>query len=453
VLVSARRLGVLVSARPSPRSLPPPPFSTGSPGPRNGGGRSDTDLDHLARSDHRLTALVSGPDPDPPNRTVPVTTPAFPDRIPLTRTAPLQDLKIAEDVAAILASGVLTNGLYVRELERRAADFLGVAECVAVSSCTTGLMLVVRAAGLACEVVVPGFGFGAVARAAVWNGLQVSYADIDPHTLTLAAQDAADAIGIRTSALLAVHSFGNPCDVDALAELAERSGIALLFDAAEALGSRRLGVPLGGSGDAEVFSLSSTSMLTGCEGGLIAINDPELAKRCRIGRDESPSDYDNHFLGLDARLSEIHAAVALASMETIEERVDAANLVAADYRRLLDGIEGIDLPGVRDGDRGNGNGFTVLVDPDRFGMSAADLAAHLATEGIETRRYGGAVAAPGRATLRRARTLPVASAVASRALTLPLWPELTEEQLGRVVETIVDARASLGGGEAAFASA
>jgi dTDP-4-amino-4,6-dideoxygalactose transaminase len=398
-----------------------------------------------------LTALVSGPDPGPSDITVPVNPSAFPDRIPLSRTAPLQDLKIGEDVATILASGVLTNGPYVRELERRAADFLGVTECVAVSSCTTGLMLVVRAAGLACEVVVPGFGFGAVARAAVWNGLQVSFADIDPHTLTLAADDAADAIGIRTSALLAVHTLGNPCDVDALTELAESSGIALLFDAADALGSRRQGVSLGGSGDAEVFSLSSTNMLTGCEGGLIATNDPELAKRCRIGRDEGPSDHDSQFLGLDARLSEIHAAVALASMDSIKERVDAGNLVAARYRRLLDGIEGIDLPGVRDGDLGNGNSLTILVDPDRFGAGAADLAAYLATEGIETRRYGGAT--PGRGMLRRARRLPVASAVVSRALTLPLWPELTEAQLGRVVETIADARASHGGGKAAFASA
>ena len=401
-----------------------------------------------------MSALVSGPDPGPSSPAVPARTTGFPDRIPLTRTAPLQDGKVAEDVANILASGVLTNGPYVRELEQRAADYLGVSQCVAVSSYTTGLMLVLRAAGLATEVVVPAFGFGAVTRAAVWNGLQVSFADIDPRTLTLDPEDAADAVGIRTAALLAVHTLGTPCDVEALAELAERSGTTLVYDAADALGSRRQGVLLGGFGDAEVFSLSPTRMVTGCEGGVIATNDPELAERCRNGRDDGPpSDYDVRFVGLDARMSELHAAVGLASLETVEDRVDANDLLASAYRRLLDGIEGIDPVGARTGDRGTGTGFTVLVDPERFGAEAADLAASLSAAGIETRRYGRAAAAPGRPAMGRGRGFPVASTVASRALTLPLWPELAEQQVGRVVEAIADAQASRSGGQTRFASA
>jgi dTDP-4-amino-4,6-dideoxygalactose transaminase len=401
-----------------------------------------------------LTALVSGPDPGPSSLSSHVRTTAFPDPIPITRTPPLQDRQIGEAVAKILASGVLSNGPYVRELEERAAGHLGVAESVAVSSYTTGLMLVLRAAELACEVVVPAFCYGAVARAAVWNGLQVSFADIDPRSLTLSPRDAADAIGIRTSALLAVHTFGIPCDVDALAELAERSGIALLFDAADAFGSKRCGEPLGGSGDAEVFSLSPTRVLTGCEGGLIATNDPELAERCRIARDGGrPYDVDTRLLGLDARLSELHAAVALASLESVGERIDRNNLLAAAYRRLLGDIDGIDLPGGQGGDSGNDNGFTVLVDPDRYGLDAAELARFLASEGVETRRHVWQAPTLGRPTVGRVRALPVATMAASRALTLPLWPELTETQLGRVVELVAGARTSRNGGPAAVASA
>ena len=103
---------------------------------------------------------------------------------------------------------------------------------------------------------MPAFFFGGSHERPYGTGLQVSFADIDPQTLTLSPEDAADAIGIRTAALLEVHTFGVPCDVDALAELAERSGMALLFDAADAFGSRRRGQPPGGSGDAEMFSLS-----------------------------------------------------------------------------------------------------------------------------------------------------------------------------------------------------
>jgi dTDP-4-amino-4,6-dideoxygalactose transaminase len=399
-----------------------------------------------------LTALGSGPDPGPSSLVA--RTKAFPGQIPITRIPSLQERKVNEAVANILVSGILANGPYVRELEQRAADRLGVAECVAVSSYTTGLMLVLRAAELACEVVVPAFCFGAVARAAVWNGLQVSFADIDPQTLTMSPENAADAICIRTSALLAVHTFGMPCDVDALAKLAERSGIALFFDAADAFGSRCQGKPLGGSGDAEVFSLSPSRALTGCEGGLIATNNHELAENCRIGRDDSHAyDFDTRFVGLDARLSEIHAAVALASLESIEERVERNNLLAATYRRLLEGVEGIDVPRVRDGDSGNDNGFTILVDPDRFGLEAADLAALLAGEGVETRRHERPAVTDGRFTLGRLRSLPVASMAASRALTLPLWPELAEVQISRVVELIASAPTSHNGGSAAFASA
>jgi dTDP-4-amino-4,6-dideoxygalactose transaminase len=401
-----------------------------------------------------LTALVSGPDPGPSSLPAPILTAAFPDQIPITRAPPLQDLQVGEAVAKILASGILSDGPYVRELEQRAAGHLGVAECVAVSSYTTGLILVLHAAELACEVVVPAFCFGAVARAAVWNGLQVSFADIDPQTLTLSPEDAAGAIGIRTSALLAVHTFGIPCDVDALAELAERSGIALLFDAADAFGSRRRGAPLGGSGDAEVFSLSPSRVLTGCEGGLIATNDPELAERCRIGRDGGhPNNFDRRSVGLDARLSEIHAAVALASLASVEERVRRNNHLAATYRRLLHDIDGIDPPGVLDADSGNDYGFTVLVDPDRFGLEADELARLLNSEGVETRRHGRLAATLSRSTLGRVRALPVASMAAARALTLPLWPELTEAQLGLVIELIAGARTSRNGGSAAFASA
>jgi dTDP-4-amino-4,6-dideoxygalactose transaminase len=157
---------------------------------------------------------------------------------------------------------------------------------------------VLKSAGLSGEVVVPSFTFAATAHAAAWNGLRVSFADVDPHTLTLSPEDAARAIGLRTSALLATHTFGTPCDVDTLAELAGRNGIALFFDAAHAFGSTHRGVRVGNFGTAEVFSLSPTKVLVACEGGLITTRDPELAERCRVGRDYgNPGDYDCRFVG------------------------------------------------------------------------------------------------------------------------------------------------------------
>jgi dTDP-4-amino-4,6-dideoxygalactose transaminase len=341
----------------------------------------------------------------------------------------------------------LTNGPFVRELEARAAAYLGVPQCVAVASGTAGLMLVLRAAGVTCDVVVPGFAPAATADAAAWNGLRVSLADIDERTLTLSPQDAARALGIRTSALLATHAFGTPCDVEELADLARRNGIRLFLDAAHAFGSRRRGVPVGGFGDAEVFSLSPTKTLVAGEGGIIATRDHELAERCRVGRDYgNPGDYDTRFVGLNARMSEVHAVNALASFEGLEERVARRNRLAACYRRLLGGVDGIDLPEVPEGDRSTYRHLVVLVDPDRFGLDAAGLAAGLAVEGVETRRHPPATSAvPAyRVASGWGRDLPVARMAGARALSLPLWPDLSTEQVGRVVEAVERIGAALG---------
>ncbi len=301
--------------------------------------------------------------------------PAYPVGLPFVRPTIPDPGPVAKEIESILASGMLTNGPRVRELERRAADYLGVAHCVAVSSCTSGLMLVQRAAGLTGDVVIPSFTFAATAHAVAWNGLRPVFADIDPDTLTLSPTAAFKAAGVRTSAIMATHTFGTPCDVEALCAAAHANGLRLFFDAAHAFGSRRGERSIGGFGDAEVFSLTPTKILVAGEGGIIATNDDMLAERCRIGRDyANPGDYDCLFVGLNARMSEIHAAVALASFDGIEGRIQLRNHLAAVYRSALGGIPGIAFPLVRDGDRSTFKDFTIVIESDRFGTDAAGLA-------------------------------------------------------------------------------
>jgi dTDP-4-amino-4,6-dideoxygalactose transaminase len=341
-------------------------------------------------------------------------------------------------------SGVLTNGPYVRVFERRSAEYLGVRHCVAVSSCTAGLMLVLRAADLSGDVVVPSFTFAATAHAVAWNGLRPIFADIDPETLTLSPSAVARTMGVRTSAILATHLYGTPCDVDGLAEIAERNGIRLFFDAAHAFGSKRRGVPVGGFGDAEVFSLSPTKVLVAGEGGLIATNDDALAERCRIGRDYgNPGDYDMRFVGLNARMSEFHAAVALGSLEELDERIERRNGYAARYREALSSVPGVDFPEVPVGDRSTYKDFTILLDPDLFGVDAEGLGRALAAVGIDTRRYY----APPVHQMQAYRgvggshgDLVATEVAASRVLTLPLWSEMEEAEQRRVVDAIARIR-------------
>ena len=362
--------------------------------------------------------------------------PMFPEGLPLARPEVADPGSVARATGEILASGVLTNGAYVRRLEEAAAGYLGVRHCVAVASCTAGLMLALRVSGLSGDVVLPSFTFSATAHAVAWNGLRPVFTDIRPDTLLLDPAAAHRATGMRTSAILATHTYGTPCDVEALSEVARRNGIRLFFDAAHAFGSRRGQAMIGGFGDAEVFSLSPTKVLIAGEGGIIATNDDTLAERCRFGRDYgNPGDYDTRFVGLNARMSELHAVIALASFSDLEERIARRNQLAERYRKALAGVAGIDFPTLAEGDRSTYKDFTVLVDAERFGMGAPALAEALAAEGIQTRRYYS----PPVHRQRAYRTfgpgngaLPVTDAAAAQVLTLPLWPGMDDELVDRV---------------------
>jgi dTDP-4-amino-4,6-dideoxygalactose transaminase len=362
--------------------------------------------------------------------------PLFPDGLPLARPAIADPDAVAGATREILASGVLTNGPYVRRLEARSAEYLGVRHCVAVASCTAGLMLVLRASQLSGEVVLPSFTFAATAHAVVWNGLRLRFADVRPEDLLLDPAAVARATGVRTSAIMATHTYGAPCDVEALSEVAQRNGIRLFFDAAHAFGSRRGASMVGGFGDAEVFSLSPTKVLIAGEGGIIATNDDALAERLRIGRDYgNPGDYDTRFVGLNARMSELHAATALASFDDLEDRIRRRNELAWRYRTVLGALPGIAFPAVAAGDRSTYKDLTILIDAERFGMDADGVARALDAEGVQTRRYYSPPVHRQRAyrwLVPANGPLPVTDRVAGQVLSLPLWTGMRDEQVDRV---------------------
>ena len=339
---------------------------------------------------------------------------------------------------------MLTNGPTVRRLEQTTADYLGVRHVVAVSSCTAGLMLALRCCELTGDVVLPSFTFAATAHAASWNGLRLVFADVDPETLTLDPLSVEASLGARTTAILATHIYGTPSDVVGLRKLAEANGIRLLFDAAHAFGSEVQGVRVGGFGDAEVFSLSPTKVVIAGEGGLVTTNDDLLAERLRIARDYgNPGDYDCLFVGLNARLSELHAAVALASLEDLDERLTERAALADRYRGALSEVPGIAFPALRPGDRSTYKDMTVLVAPEDYGLDADRLAEELSARGIETRRYYSPPVHRMRAyatTNGHLPELPVTDRAAAQALSLPLWSGMGNREVDAVALAIRESR-------------
>lgn len=339
--------------------------------------------------------------------------------------------------------GLLTNSNLVARLEGAARERLGVRHAVAVSSCTSGLLLTLKALGVRGRVILPSFTFFATGLAVLWNGLRPVFADCLESTWNLDPEDAGRRIDGGTGALIGVHLYGNPCQVEALERLAARTGLKLVFDGAHALGSLYQGKPLGGFGDAEVFSLSPTKLLVAGEGGLVATNDSTLARLIRLGRNYGDGgDYDPELPGLNARMSEFHAALALEGWELLEEKVRRHNQIAAHYDRLLQAQPGLSLQQVRRGDRSSFKDYSVLVDPAVYAGGRDLVGSRLLGCGIETKRYF-------HPPLHRQKifreyfdpqgdALPVTERVSSRVLSLPIYATLADEVVERIAEAIAE---------------
>lgn len=339
-------------------------------------------------------------------------------------------------VRSSLESGRLTDGPLVGELEGRLAEALEVEHCVAVSSCTVGLMLVIQALRPAGPVLIPSFTFSATAHAARWNGADIAFADCDEETWCLTPND----VYGRPGLIMGVHVSGVPCDVEGLAKAAADLGADLIYDAAHGGGSQvtsggRLR-PLGGFGTAEVFSLTPTKVLSGAEGGFVTTNDGALAERLRVARNYgNPGDYDTRFAGLNARLSELHAALALAALDHLEERVAHRNSLAAGYRSVLSSLPGIGFQRVPAGARSSFKDCTVLIDSEAFGCPRDGVASALRAEGVETRAYYSPPVHRQKAYRDVAsRSLPVTDRLASQVVSLPIWSHMPPEMVGQVGE-------------------
>jgi len=364
--------------------------------------------------------------------------PAFPNGLPLVRPTIDDPAALTADLGRVVESGMLTNGASVRRLEEAVGERLGT-EVVAVSSCTAGLMLVYQALGITGRVVMPSFTFSASAHAVVWAGGTPDFADVEPERATLDV-DGLSMLLDGASAVSATHIYGTPAQVEALDALAADAGIPVVYDAAHALGSARQGTPIGRNGTAEIFSLSPTKVVVAGEGGLVSTTDADLAARLRMGRDYgNPGDYDTRFCGLNARMSELHATVALASFAELVEHVAKRGALVDHFEKAIAGVPGLRVVRPAEGDTSTFKDLTIVVDADAYGMSAPQLQQALKVDGIDSRRYyhppiHEQQAYEGR--WARPRPLPVTDDLAASVLSPPLWSHMTEDTVVRVAGTI-----------------
>lgn len=366
----------------------------------------------------------------------------FPQGVPLVRpTLPEVDTKLLHEVGAILAGGLVTKGPWLAALEERCAELMGTRHVVGVSSCTLGLLLAYQGLGLVGEVIVPSFTFMATVHPLALQGITPVFADIDDRTWNLDPDRVREAITERTTGVVAVHNFGNPAPVEELESIARAHGLRLVFDAAHGFGARHRGRQVGGFGDAEAFSMSPTKLVVAGEGGVVSTNDDELARHLRLGREYgNPGDYGSEFPGLNARLPEISAYLALRGVESLEWNSDRRRALAQRLRGLLRGVPGLSFQAVAESDECSYKDLSVRVDTDAFGLARDDLAEALSAEGVDTRRYHDPPVHEHRAyrTIRPRSEgrLPVTERLARECLTLPLWSHMDEQTVDGIAAAV-----------------
>lgn len=345
--------------------------------------------------------------------------------------------EMADGIQRILESGMVTKGPFMRQFEQAIAEHLGVKHAIAVSSCTSGMMLVHKALDLQGEVILPSFTFMATASAAVWAGLRPVFADVDRETNNLDPAAAEAAITPRTVAIVAVHQFGNPADIAGLQRVAERHGLKLIFDAAHGFGARYQGEPVGKQGDAQIFSLSPTKLLITGEGGIVATNDDALAERIRMGREYgNDGNYDSAFPGLNARMPEFNALLGLHSLKRLEEAARHRNEIVALFQELLGRLPGIGFQKVRPGDRHSYRELSITIDAEAFGLTRDEVALALDAENIDTRKYYYPPIHRQKAYQQYydGRPLPNTDWLSTNSLSLPMWSNMSEAVATKVCQ-------------------
>lgn len=368
--------------------------------------------------------------------------PMFERRLPIVSPEGLPGDEFLRDVQDILQSRQLTNGAYVHEFEEAAARYLNVPHCVAVASCTSGLLLTLRALDLRGEVIIPSFTFYATAHSVTWNGLKPVFADCDPETFCVNPETVRSRLSPNTAAILAVHLFGNPAFVKELEEFAACSGIHLISDAAHAFGSDTNGRRVGTFGTAEIFSFSPTKLLVAGEGGLVATRDGNLAQRLRAARNYGDAgNYDPELVGLNARMTEMHAALALHGLQGLNARIERRNELRLHYQQRLQSVPGLSFQQIRPGSRSACKDFAVLVDEAAFGMPRTWLFDALQKENIEVRRYFWPPVHRQKlyGEIWDKRPLPTTERISDNILNLPIYSSLSDENVDKVCDAVLRA--------------
>jgi dTDP-4-amino-4,6-dideoxygalactose transaminase len=352
---------------------------------------------------------------------------------------PLEEL--IPHLEGIWQRGLLTNsGPLHQQLELALADYLGVPYVSLFNNGTIALVTALKALELSGEVITTPYSFVATAHAINWNGLTPVFADIDADNLNLSAATIEAAITEKTCAILPVHCYGIPCDTTAIADIAQRHNLKVVYDAAHAFAVEDTGGSILRHGDLAVLSLHATKVFNTFEGGAIISHCKAMKQRVDALRNFGFSDEGTLIdIGSNGKMNEFNAAVGLTQLAHIDAALASRAEIASRYRTALAGIAGIRLPSGQ-ALRHNNSYFPVLIGQD-FPLSRDQLQERLKQAGVFARRYFHPLIcdfAPYR-DARGANNVSQARLMSEQVLCLPIYPGLSNTEVDRVLDCIVKA--------------
>ena len=337
---------------------------------------------------------------------------------------------------------ITNNGFFHKKLEAALCEYLKVPYVSLFTNGTLPLLTALQALRITGEVITTPYSFVATTHALWWNGIKPVFVDIDPRTGNLDPNKIEAAITPKTTAILPVHVYGKPCDVDAIQAIADKYGLKVIYDAAHAFGVEVNGESILNAGDMSTLSFHATKVFNTIEGGAMIMHDAKTKQRI---------DYLKNFgfagetevvgPGINSKMDEVRSAYGLLNLKQVDAAIAARNKVAMAYRDALRNVEGItfwdDMPGVKH----NYCYFPIFVDAEKYGMTRDELYAKMKVSNVLGRRYfyplisefstyrGLESAAP--------ENLPKAHKMADSVICLPMHHALSDEDIQRVIDCII----------------
>ena len=337
---------------------------------------------------------------------------------------------------------ITNNGDFHNQLERELASYLKVPYLSLFTNGTLPLITALQALRVTGEVITTPYSFVATTHSLWWNGIKPVFVDIDPYTCNIDPTKIEAAITSRTTAIMPVHCYGRPCDIQVIQDIADKYGLKVIYDAAHAFGVEINGKSILGEGDMSTLSFHATKVYNTIEGGALICHDEKTKQRI---------DYLKNFgfagettvvaPGINSKMDEIRAAYGLLNLRQVDTAIEARHNVAVKYREALSGIEGItffdDIQGVRH----NYSYFPIFVDAEKYGMSRDELYFKMRENNVYGRRYFYPLISTF-STYRGLESssesnLSIATRIANQVICLPMHHALSDEDIQRTIELII----------------